>query len=97
MNNREFYSTCKNAQVNGQSLEHNTKPKSGADSTAINIDDNTTETKPQVSGKQNTTRMRYGCHIHHKNILCTGGLLDDIHIGAAQLNTSLKLEVFKIP
>lgn len=39
------------------------------------------------SGKQNTVWLQYGCYIltkQHKTILYKGGLLDDIHIGAAQ-------------
>ena len=83
---QDFILQTKNAQVDGHSLANNKKEANSADTTAIDIDDNTKETKIQVS-KQNTIWMRFGCYSltkHHKSILCTGGLLDDIHIGAAQ-------------
>ena len=45
----DFILQTKTAQVDGQSLANNKKEVNSADTTAIDIDDNTKETKIQVS------------------------------------------------
>ena len=61
-------------------------------SSAINtIDAVESKTIGSESSKQNTMWLQYGCYVltkQHKTILHGDGLLDDIHIGAAQFMIS---------
>ena len=55
-------------------------------SSATNTDDVETKTIGLGSSKQSNVWLQYGCYIltkQHKTVLYGGGLLDDIHIGAA--------------
>ena len=64
---------------------------STANTITIDDDDVQAKTTGLESGKQNTVWLQHGCYVltkQHKTILNGGGLLDDIHIGAAQFMIS---------